>query len=223
MIYRLAVMLCLISFLPVPLASAHSVAFRLGRFAPRIDSSLWAENLETFTLDRGDFDALVGGVEVAFELNEYVDLAFGVESSSRTAFTSYRDFVRDDRTEIIQDLSLRTTPVTAGLRLLPMGKSHRVFPYVSGGAGLYFYEYREEGEFIDFSNFDIFNDSFVDRGLAYGAYLAGGIEARVSPMIFVFGEYRRHWARGTHDGDFRGFGSFELASHQGSFGVKLRF
>ena len=223
MIYRLAVLLCVISFLPVPLASAHSVAFRLGRFAPRIDSSLWAENLETFTLARGDFDALAGGVELAIELNEYLDLAFGVESSSRTAFTSYRDFVRDDSTEIIQDLSLRTIPVTAGLRLLPIGKSHRIFPYVSGGAGFYFYEYREEGEFIDFSNFDIFNDTFVDRGLAYGAYLACGVEARVSPMIFVFGEYRRHWARGTHEGDFRGFGSFDLAAHQGSFGVKLRF
>ncbi len=223
MIYRLAAMLGLISFLPVPLAAAHSVAFRLGRFAPRIESSLWAYNLDTFTRERGDFDALIGGVEVALELNEYVDLAFGVESSSRTAFTSYRDFVRDDGTEVIQDLSLRTTPITAGVRVLPIGKSHRVFPYVSGGAGFYFYEYREEGEFIDFSNFDIFIDAFVDRGLAYGAYLAGGVEARVSPLIFVFGEYRRHWARGTHGGDFRGFGSFDLASHQASFGVNLRF
>lgn len=223
MISRLAAMLCLISFLPAPLSAAHSVAFRLGRFAPRIESSLWADNLETFTLEHDDFDAWIAGVEVALELNEYLELAFGVESSSRTAFTSYRDFVRDDGTEVIQDLSLRTTPVTAGLRVLPIGKSHRVFPYVSGGAGFYFYEYREEGEFIDFSSFDIFTDAFVDRGLAYGAYLAGGVEARVSPSISVFGEYRRHWARGTHDGDFRGFGSFDLASRQVSFGVNLRF
>ena len=223
MVYRLAAMLGLISFLPVPHAAAHSIAFRLGWFAPHVESSLWADNLETFTLELGDFDALIGGVEVALELNEYVDLAFGVESSSRTAFTSYHDFVRDDGTEVIQDLSLRTTPVTAGVRVLPIGKSHRVFPYVSGGAGFYFYEYREEGEFIDFSNFDIFIDTFVDRGLAYGVYLAGGVEVLVSPSVSVFGEYRRHWARGTHGGDFRGFGSFDLASEQASFGVNLRF
>ena len=223
MISRLATLLCLISFLPIPLAEAHSVAFRLGRFAPRIESSLWADNLETFTLERGDFDALIGGIEVTLELNEYVAIAFGVESSSHTALTTYRDFVRDDGTEVIQDLSLRTTPVTAGLRVLPIGKSHRVSPYVSGGAGLYLYEYREEGEFIDFSNFDVFVDVFVDRGLAYGAYLAGGVEVRVSPRVFIFGEYRRHWARGTHGGDFRDFGSFDLASHQASFGVNLRF
>ena len=96
-------------------ADAHSVALKLGAFAPRIDSDLWEENLATFTIERSDFDALIGGVEVSIELSEFVDLAFGVETSSSTVFSNYRGFVFEDGSEILQDLTLRTTPVTAGV------------------------------------------------------------------------------------------------------------
>lgn len=204
-------------------ASAHSVALRLGTFSPRIDSGLWDDNLETFTIERDDFDAFVGGVEVAVELSEYADLALGVETSSRTVFSMYRDFVRDDGTEIVQDLTWRTTPVTAGVRVLPLGRFRRLVPYVTGGGGLYLYQYREEGEFIDFDTLDIFGDVFIDRGLAFGGYLGAGAEVGVSELVFVFGEFRRHWVQGTHGDDFEGFGGFDLTSNQLTFGASLRF
>lgn len=204
-------------------ADAQSVALRLGTFAPRIESDLWEENLATFTIERSDFDALIAGVEFSIELSEVVDLAFGVETSSSTVFSNYRDFVFEDGSEILQDLTLRTTPVTAGVRVFPVGKFHRVLPYVTGGAGFYVYEYREVGEFVDFDTFDIGGDLFLDRGVAYGGYLGAGVEVGLSELAYVFGEYRRHWARGTHGGDFRGFGRFDLSANQISFGVNFRF
>lgn len=204
---------------------AQSVALKLklGSFAPRIESDLWEENLETFSIERSDFDALIGGVEFSIALSEYVDLAFGVETSSSTVFSNYRDFVFDDGGEILQDLTLRATPVTAGVIVFPIGKRHRVFPYVTGGAGLYVYEYQEEGEFVDFDTFDIYGDLFFERGVGYGGYLGAGVEVGVSELAYIFGEYRRHWARGTHGGDFQGFGRFDLRANQLSFGVNLRF
>jgi hypothetical protein len=202
---------------------ADSIAFRLGGIAPRIESDLWEDNLVTFEIERADFDGLVAGVELAIELNEFVDVIAGVESTSHTVFSNYRDFVRDDGTEIIQDISLRVTPLTFGVRFLPIGKFHRVYPYVSGGAGVYFYEYIEEGEFIDFDTFDVFGDVFVDRGASFGAFVAGGVELGLTRSVSMFGEYRRHWARGEHDDDFVGFGDFDLRAHQASFGVHLRF
>lgn len=223
MFSRLAAATVLVSCAAAASAEAHSVALRLGRFSPRVESDLWEDNLATFTLARNDFDAFIGGVEGAIDVSDYVDLTFGVETTSATAFTMYRDFVRDDGTEIIQDLTLRVTPLTAGVRLLPLGTDHRVFPYVSGGAGFYVYEYREEGEFIDFSNFEIFGDVFIDRGVAFGGYVAGGAEVRLSRLAHLFGEFRRHWARGTHGDDFRGFGSFDLSASEVSVGVNLRF
>ncbi len=92
----------------------------------------------------------------------------------------------------MQDLTVRTTPVTAGVQVLPIGKLRRVFPYVTGGAGFYLYEYREDGEFVDFDTFDIGGDLFIDRGVAYGGYLGGGAEVGLSELAYVFAEYRRH-------------------------------
>ncbi len=220
---KVAAVFCIPLCLLTAVADAHSVALRLGAFAPRIESDLWEENLATFTIERSDFDALIGGVEVSIELSELVDLAFGVETSSSTVFSNYRDFVFEDGSEILQDLTLRTTPVTAGVRLFPIGKRRRVFPYVTGGAGFYVYEDREEGEFVDFDTFDIGGDLFIDRGVAYGAYFGAGVEVGLSELAYVFAEYRRHWARGTHGGDFRGFGRFDMTGNQMSFGVNLRF
>ena len=54
-------------------AEAASIAFRVGQFAPRGKSDLWFENEETFDLLVSDFNYPFGGVEVAIELNEFVD------------------------------------------------------------------------------------------------------------------------------------------------------
>ncbi len=211
----------LLMLMPAP-AEPESLALKLGRFSPRVESALWEENLETFTITEEDFDAFIGGVEFAFELSEYFDITVGIEGSSKTVFSTYRDLVRDDGTEITQDITLRIAPLTIGTRFVPLGKFRRLIPFVTGGGGFYFYEYREEGEFVDFSNF-IFGDVFIDRGVAYGAYLGGGLEVGVTPEVFLFGEYRRHWAFGDHGRDFDEFGRFDLKANEVSFGVLFRF
>jgi hypothetical protein len=203
--------------------SAISLHLRLGRFAPRITSALWDENSFTFTASASDFNALTVGVEAGTSLAEIVDLVIGVETSSRTVFSMYRDFVRDDGTEIVQNLSLRMTPLTVGLRLLPAGREHRVQPYVGGGGAFYSYEYTEEGEFVELDTSDIFVDLFVDRGVAYGGYVCAGAELVLSESIAAFGEYRRHWTQGEHGGDFEGYGRFDLTANQVIFGVGTRF
>lgn len=205
--------------------SALSLQLRLGRFDPRIDSVLWDENALTFTASSNDFDALMGGVELGVALAERLDLSIGVETGSRKVSSMYRDFVRTDGTEVIQELSLRTTPVTVGLRLLPAGREHRLAPYVGGGGSFYFYEYMEEGEFIDLDldSLDIFVDRFVDEGVAFGGYVVAGLDVALAETIAAFVEYRRHWAEGEHGDDFAGYGGFDLSAHETSFGARFRF
>jgi hypothetical protein len=219
---RIALLLCLLLLGSVT-ADAASVAFRVGQYAPRGKSDLWFENEETFDFLVSDFNYPFGGVEFAIELNEFVDFAFGVDVYSRRVTTNYRDFVRDDGTEIIHDARLTVVPVTSGVRFLPLGKFHVVVPYVTGGLGLYPYEYREEGEFIDFATFDIFGAVFLDRGVGFGAYGAAGIEVSLTRGFLVFGEVRRHWVWTNHGGDFREFGDFDLDARQIAFGFTLRF
>ena len=112
---------------------ADSFSIRLGLFSPRGDSRLWAENVETFDYAVTDFNSLFAEVEFDFELNEYVDVAMGVDGYSRTVASRYRDFVRDDGSEVVQDVRLRVAPVTVGARFFPAGKFHVLLPYVAGG------------------------------------------------------------------------------------------
>jgi hypothetical protein len=204
-------------------AQAGSIALRVGRFSPKGGSDLWVQNIQDFDVAVSDFNHIFGGVEFAIELSEFVDVTVGVDGYSRRVATNYRDYVRDDGTEIRQDFRLTVAPITGGVKFLPAGKFHVLLPYVAGGFGLYPYEYVEEGEFIDFATFEIFGARFRDSGVGWGTYAAAGLEVAVSRSVLLFGEYRRHWVRAEHDGDFRAFGDFDLDSSQLAFGFIFRF
>ena len=202
---------------------AGSFTVRVGQYSPFGNSDLWLENAETFDVLVSDFNFIFGGAEFTVELNEFIDLAFGIDVYSHRVNTHYREFVRDDGTEIRQEMRLTVVPLTTGLRFLPLGKFRIVSPYVAGGFGLYPYEYQEQGEFIDFATFDIFESRFRDSGVGFGGYAAAGIEVTVTRGFLVFGEFRRHWVYAQHGGDFRDFGDFDLDAHQIAVGFTFRF
>lgn len=204
-------------------AQAGSITIRVGQYSPYGESDLWVENTETFNVLVDDFDFIFGGAEFTVELNEFVDLAFGVDVYSRRVNTHYREFVRDDGTEIRQEMRLSVVPLTSGLRFLPLGKFRVVSPYITGGFGLYPYVYIEDGEFIDFATFDIYGARFRDSGVGWGGYAGAGVEVTVQRGFLVFGEYRRHWVYTQHGGDFWDFGDFDLDARQIAFGFTFRF
>lgn len=215
-------MLCALFVTPTAV-QANSFTLRLGYYAPRGDSRLWAENVATFDYVVNDFNWISGGGEFDWELNEYVDFAMGVDGYSRTVVSHYRDFVRDDGTEVVHEARLQVVPVTFGARFFPVGKFHVLLPYVAGGFGLYPFEYRERGEFIDFATGDIFGANYFDSGVGAGGYVAAGIEASITPSFGIGGEYRRHFVSATHGEDFGAYGDFDLDATQASFGVTFRF
>jgi hypothetical protein len=209
-------------FAPVS-AQANSFTVRLGLFSPRGDSRLWSENVRTFDYVVSDFNWLFGGAEFAFELNEFLDFAIGVDGYNRSVASRYRDFVRDDGTEVLQGVNLRVAPLTFGARFFPVGKFHVLLPYVAGGLGLYPFEYRERGDFIDFETTEIFGATYYDRGVGTGVYLAAGLEASLASSVSLVGEYRRHFASAGHSGDFGSYGDFDLDAGQLSLGFTFRF
>lgn len=221
-VVAVAALLCATLFAPVA-AQANSFTVRLGYLSPRGDSRLWSENVTTFDYVVNDFGGFFGGAEFDLELNEYLDIAMGVDGYSRSVASRYRDFVRDDGSEVLQDVSLRVVPVTFGVRFLPIGKFHVLLPYVAGGLGLYPFEYREQGEFIDFDTAEIFGATYFDRGVGMGGYVAAGLEASLTPSFSVGGEFRRHFVSARHGGDFGSYGDFDLDARQLSFGFTFRF
>ncbi len=119
------ILLLFVFLFDVVAAEASSFAVRVGRYAPKGESALWIENVETFDVLVSDFNYPFGGVEFAFEISEFVDLAFGVDVYRRRVATNYRDFVYDDGAEILQDLRLTVVPVTSGVKFFPDRKERR--------------------------------------------------------------------------------------------------
>lgn len=138
-------------------AEADMLSVRLGANIPRADSDIWEQNkFETF-FERDD---LVGGVfGVAFDLflTPRLSVSFAVHGYDERTTTEDSEFVDPDGFAILRDISLELTPVEASLKFLPAGRHTRIIPYVGGGVGLYFWKYRESGEFV----FDRFGDPFI--------------------------------------------------------------
>jgi hypothetical protein len=210
------------------LSADGALAFKLGSFFPGGESELWTVNTETFDFDVGDFNYLMGGVELDLELTNHLDIAIGFDGYSRRVDSTYRDFVRDDGTEIFQSFKLKVLPITGGLRFLPVGKFRRLIPHVALGAGLYYFDYQEQGDFINSASLQIFPGAFSDRGLVPGIQAGAGAEYLFSEGIdpgegwYLFGQFRRHWVSAELAGDFTEE-DLDLGGSEIAFGLSLRF
>jgi len=60
----------------------------------------------------------------------------------------YDEWINEDGSEIEQELRLRIMPLTAVVKILPLGARRAIQPYVGGGLGVYFWRYSETGEFL---------------------------------------------------------------------------
>ena len=72
----------------------------------RAESEIFDFTTELLTLDKQDFDAPGIAVEVGLPLTSRLDVLFGVDASSKTALSNYREFVDADDLEIEQETSL---------------------------------------------------------------------------------------------------------------------
>jgi len=167
--------------LPHTAAAQQTLNFTLGAFVPRGfdarvegDTLVAARNFLVFDID--DFASASVGADWLVPVGEYFEVGAGLGFSRRTVPTVYERLVDEDGTEIDRDLRLRIIPLTATVRMLPLGQSHGVQPYFGAGVGLFNWRYSESGEFVDFEDNDaIFRDSFVADGNEPGVLGFGGI------------------------------------------------
>ena len=220
----------LLSFVSVrqALPADGALVFKLGSFFPGGQSEQWNLNVETFDFQVADFNYVMGGVELDLALTSYIDVALGLDGYSRRVDSNYRDFVREDGSEIQQSFKLKVLPITGGLQFLPLRRFRRLIPHVGAGAGLYYFDYQEGGEFINGTSFEIVPGTFGDSGVVPGLYVSAGAEFMFSEGIdpgegwFVFGQFRRHWASTELAGDFD-HQRLDLGGTELAFGVSLRF
>jgi opacity protein-like surface antigen len=220
--------LLFVSAFPVA-AHAGSLDLRVGGFFPRTDSNLFVDDADLYQeadgdpLKRKSWNGWTGGVQFNQRIHDLVELGFSVDYYGRTLDTSYRDFVTSDGREIFQTLKLDIVPVGVQLRLGPTRRG-QLSPYVAGGVDLFFWQYEEVGDFVDFEDpaNTIIADDFISDGVTPGFHVAGGVRVPVSDDFSITAEGRYQWAKDDMGDDFAG-NRIDLSGASATVGINLRF
>ena len=178
---------------PATAAAQQTLNFSIGGFVPRdfdsrTEGDTLVENRNFLLFDMDDFNGVTFGGEWLFPVGEYFELGAGAGFYHQTVDTIFEDLVDSDGTEIDQELKLRIVPLSATVRVLPLGQSNGVQPYFGVGLGIFNWRYSESGEFIDIEG-NIFRDSFVADGNEPGAIGFGGLRF-ATDTFSVGGEIR---------------------------------
>jgi hypothetical protein len=230
MVKQLAFVLTLagagVALTPAAAAAQQTLNFTLGGFVPRgfdarVEGDTLVENRDFLVFDMGDFAGGSVSGEWLVPLGEYFEAGAGIGFYRRTVPTVYEDFVDDDGTEIDQDLRLRLVPVSFTVRVLPLGQSNGVQPYVGAGLGIFNWRYSEDGEFVDFRDDSIFRERYVADGNETGPIAFGGIRFAADTFA-VGGEVRYHAAEADLPTEFVG-SKIDLGGWTYAFTVGLRF
>jgi outer membrane protein W len=197
-----------VSLLSADTAFAQQQTFNinLGYFTvrgedARVEGDALVENRNLYVFDFKDFNGPSVGVDYLVGLGDFFEVGAGIGLTSRTVDTIYDDFVRPDESEIEQQLKLRIVPMTATIRVLPLGRFASFQPYIGGGIGVYNWRYTETGDFIDFTvpGRPVFRDSYVASGNALGPVAIFGARVPIGSSGLLGGEVRYQRAEGDLD------------------------
>lgn len=219
-------------------AAQQTLNFSLGYFSllgesSRTDNDVINENnslrlYERFDdgspLEPGHFNGPTFGVEYLIPIGDYLEAGAGFQFSNRTVDTVYQDFERPNGDEIEQAFKLRTVPITATVRVLPLGKNAPIQPYVGAGIGIINWKYQETGDFINFEapGRPIFGATYEASGTEIGPVAVFGVRAPIDRFM-IGGEVR--WQKAEGDLDTTDFlaPKIDLGGwhYQATFGVRF--
>lgn len=188
---------------------------------------------EQLTLEKSSFNSPAFGLDVAFTLNDRLDLVTGFDIAKSTTPSEYRDFVDNQNLPIQQTTSLRQSNIFGSLKfaLIPRGRTisrfawipSTIVPYVGAGGGVTNYDFKQDGDFVDFSDFRVFPENFRSHGWTPAAHVFGGADIQVYKRMFMSLEGRYGWASATLDNDFIDFEPIDLGGFRFGAGFHIMF
>jgi hypothetical protein len=212
----------------LPTAEEHGAfRLRLGYFEPTGSSEYWDEVGQYFTGGADDMGDVLGALEYLRRISPRSSLLFTVSFWDGDTAQSYLDWTDDAGFPITHSTTLEMNQLSVAWVLDLARRPGPAVPYVGVGGGLYFWELREEGEFIDFGvdPAEIVLARYQDSGTAPGLFVVGGIEFMVSPGWSVVTEARYHWVQDEVGSGFTGTRSMDLdlSGFEASAGISWRF
>jgi opacity protein-like surface antigen len=210
-----------------------SVGLNFGYTVPGANSQIFDFVSEQLTVDRSDFQTVTIGGEFAFRVARRVDIALGLSVSESQNSSEFRDWVDGDDLPIEQVTTLRQIPLTLSAKVYLMERGRSVgslawvpsswAPYVGGGAGLVWFDFQQNGDFVDFETLEVFSDFLQTDGRAGTAHGLAGVDFTLSPRVVLTGEGRYSWGKGDMGQDFVNFDALDLSGFRATAGFKLRF
>jgi hypothetical protein len=191
-----------------PASAQQVLTVQFGGFLPkgedsRVEGDVLVIDRQYLLFDFDDFNGLLLGGDWSFALGEYVEAGAGFGYYQATVPAIYDEWINEDGSEIEQELRLRIMPLTAVVKVLPLGAKRAFQPYVGGGLGVYFWRYSETGEFLA-TDGSLFRDSFVQSGTSLGPVAVFGVRGRVSESALIGMEGRYQWGTSDLSEDFLG-------------------
>jgi hypothetical protein len=210
-----------------------TLGFHFGYAMPRAGSDVFEQTREELTLGARDLDAFALSAELAYRVNERLDVGIEVGWSEGKREAEYRDWVGDDDLPILQTTRLARRPVTLNVRayLFDRGRSISRFawvpgswaPWIGAGGGWLWYDFERDGEFIDFETLDIVRDQIGSEETVPTVHLMGGADVSLGPRFAFTGQLRYSWASAQLDPRyFEGFEDIDLAGFRATAGIKVR-
>lgn len=228
---------------PASAQVVQSFGFGAGLFVPRgydtrVDGDVLVANLTqpdvlpgvsgSLSFDIGKFRSFPVYGEWNLAFGRHFEVSAGVSFSNKKVDSRYLDLVNGERNnaEIEQDLRLRMIPITGVVRFLPFGDATSVQPYGGVGIAAVNYRYSETGEFVDPSDFAIFNARYVATGTAVGPVLLAGLRMPIGGDVYAFTiEGRYQFVDGPTGGSQAEFlgDRIDLSGGTVNFGFLIRF
>src|SRR4030042_4667541 len=106
--------------------------------------------------------------EIYLFLGRHFNFACEVGYYQKDVLVEDIDFEYPDGLPIEHVVYLRTVPLQASFKFLPLGRNRKIIPYVGGGLGFYFWDYQEYGDFVIYR--------YDDPEIITGYYQSTGVD-----------------------------------------------
>lgn len=211
-----------------------SLSFRAGYAGASAGSDLFSQVTKDLSLSRGDFSSIGFGMDLAFALRPRLDLVVSADFSGMDKKSDFRKWQDSDGKPIEQTTSFSRQSYTAGLKyyLLPYGRTlgkfawvpARYAPWVSAAVGRTQYNFKQDGDFIDFNkNNKVFHDTFSSSKWGGSAQVAAGLDWNLNQRFALTTQAKYLFGKADLGIDFAGFAPIDLSGIGMTGGLTIRF
>jgi opacity protein-like surface antigen len=246
------------------MALSGIITFKIGFFIPQAQSDLWEIEFENMDFGKSDYYNSNFAFSYEYFITKQLSFTLGLEGYHKNKGGVYNeyfgvlgsvfaepvdfafpsgvglegDFFADEMFNIIHSFNVSITPIQFSLKLYPMGRRGNFIPYIGGGAGLYIWYVRIDGDIVDFSDLtytygtdQIYPVERVflreDNRLTLGYHAFAGLMFPVAQRFTIEAEFKYNYAQGKFkegpDASFEGFDPFDMSGYQISFGLNYWF